>query len=708
MTEPALSHPHNQPAADRESKGRYGQTLSRPDGSLLVSPRASILWLTALACVLLVAAWLRWRYIVHVQPYPDEFVTLLTVKMILQKGVPILPSGLFYEHGLLFSYVAAAASALAGFSRNVVRATSMVFGLLTVLLTWQVGRRWFSTAAGLVAATMLAVAPTAVLWGGRARMYALLELWVLLTLYFALRGSLADRPAWRRLALACTLGAVLSHFVAIALLPPLVVATLAAGWLAAHRRGEPAWFKSRRIWLEVAGLGAVTLIAFIVKRAGQPKGVAPLEASGVGLVTGLLQVATIYGDVSADVTESWRALSPFFLAPAALLPTALALLAVVWAGANWLRHRAVERDLATLFLALVLSLTTLEMFFLVAPERRDDKYLFMLQPALLLLAADGLTRLGSHLSGRFPISNLRSQLAGLAVCIGLVVYAWPATWDVVSQAGSDYDSAFGYVRDHWQAGDTVLTGTPAAAGIYLGRNDYYAVRGTGGYAYRILERDGKLVERWMGSPWLQTDQDLHTVLAGPARVWLVLERWGLIKEYYAPLTMQRILAMTDFVREDNGIIVLRSRPGAPLIPEHPSVQMQQDFGDQARLVGYDLAWENGGSSDEGQQAVSLTLYWQALRPLPYDYTVFVHVRDAQGRTVAQADHQPLAPIYPPTLWPVGQTIRERSVFMLPGDLPAGDYDVWIGLYRLDTLDRVPVMGDVSGENAVLLGRVVVP
>jgi 4-amino-4-deoxy-L-arabinose transferase-like glycosyltransferase len=708
MTEPALSHPDNQPVADRESKGRYGQILSRPDGSLLVSPRAFILWLTALACVLLVAIWLRWRYIVHVQPYPDEFVTLLAVKMILEKGVPVLPSGLFYEHGLLFSYAAAAVSALVGFSRDVVRATSLVFSLLTVLLIWQVGRRWFSTAAGLLAATMLAVAPTAVLWGGRARMYALLELCVLLTLSFALQGSLVGRPAWRRVALLCFLGAVLSHFVAIALLPPLVVAALAVGWLAARKREQPAWFKSRRIWLDAAGLAAITLIAFIVKRAGQPKGVAPLEASGAGLVAGLVQVAAIYGDLSANVAESWRALSPFFLAPAALLPTVLALLAAIWAAANLLRHRASDRDLATLFLALVLSLTTLEMFFFVSAERRDDKYLFMLQPALLLLAADGLTRLGSRLSARFSLSNLRSQLAGLAVCVGLVAYAWSATWDVVSQAGSDYDSAFGYVRDHWQAGDTVLTGTPAAAAIYLGRNDYYAVRGTGGYAYRILEQDGRLVERWMGSPWLQTDQDVHSVLAGPGRVWVVLERWGLIKEYYAPLTMQRILAMTDFVREDNGIIVLRSQPGAPLIPENPSVHMEQDFADQARLLGYDLDWEKGSNPDEGQQAVSLILYWQALRPLPYDYTVFVHVRDGQGHTVAQADHQPLAPIYPPTLWPVGQTVRERSVLTLPSDLAAGEYDVWIGLYRLDTLERVPVADDVSGENAVLLGQVVVP
>ena len=91
------------------------------------TPRPLILQATALGGVLILAAWLRWQYILHVQPYPDEFVTLLAVKMILQKGLPLLPSGLFYDHGLLFSYAGGLASALFGFSREVVRATSLVF-----------------------------------------------------------------------------------------------------------------------------------------------------------------------------------------------------------------------------------------------------------------------------------------------------------------------------------------------------------------------------------------------------------------------------------------------------------------------------------------------------------------------------------------------------------------------------------------------------
>jgi hypothetical protein len=277
----------------------------------------------------------------------------------------------------------------------------------------------------------------------------------------------------------------------------------------------------------------------------------------------------------------------------------------------------------------------------------------------------------------------------------------------LARTGPDYDSAFSYVRDQWQAGDAVLTGTPAAAALYLGRNDYYAVQGTGGYAYRILERDGRKVERWMGSPWLATDEDIQAALGGPQRVWLILERWGLIEEYYTPLTMQRILAMTDFVREDNGIIVLRSIPAAQLLPVSPPFRASVDFGHQLRLEGYHLNRQVGENSDEDEYVLSLVLYWQALRPLSYDYNVFVHLRDAAGQAVAQADHQPLAPVYPPTLWPVGQTIRERSSLNVSGQVPPGTYTVWVGLYRLDTLERVPITGDRSGENAYLLAEEVI-
>jgi hypothetical protein len=118
------------------------------------------------------------------------------------------------------------------------------------------------------------------------------------------------------------------------------------------------------------------------------------------------------------------------------------------------------------------------------------------------------------------------------------------------------------------------------------------------------------------------------------------------------------------------------------------------------LTGYTLEPETA----EPGQPVRLTLYWQALKPLPYDYTVFVHLRGlGDGGNVAQADHRPLGRLYPTSLWPVGETIRETSDLFLPEDLPPDSYELWAGLYRLETGERLPVQNDASGENAVRLG-----
>lgn len=678
----------------------------------------------ALAATLLAGAWLRWRYIAGVQPYPDEFVTLLAVRSILDRGLPVLPSGLFYEHGLLFSYASALAAWLFGFSREVVRLVSLVFGLGSIGLVFYLGRRWFSPLAGLAAAIGLAVAPAAVLWGGRARMYALLQFLVLLLVFAAVEGARQDKPRWRWLALGLFLAALLTQFVSLLLAPALLAALIAAGWLAgAH--GRPAWFRRRAVIWEGLALAGASLIGVLVKRAGQPAGIEPLAAGNA--VAGVGQVLSIYSDLRLDVAQAWRSIAPFFVAPEALLLTGLALVALAWLLRSLPARTSRPPGLfTTLALGLLLILTTAEVLLIAPPDRLDEKYLFMLLPVLLLLAGQGLQLAHTFVETRAsgwpsPMSGLR-YLSVLAL-IALVALAAPATANLLADPGENYDAAFGYVRDHWQPGDAVLTGTPAAAALYLNRNDYYAVQAGGRYDYRILRRDGQAVERWLGSPWINDLAGLHRVLSS-GRVWLVLERWGLLIEYYEPFFMQNILAQTEFVREDNGVIVLRSRPEPLPLAAEPAHPVTARLGDAARgpvrLLGYTLEPESLAPGQTGR----LTLYWQAQAPLPADYTVFVHLRAAchsasppaqagagpcPAPTVVQADHRPLGSVYPTTLWPAGQVIRETVELAVPAGLePGGEaYRLWAGMYQLETLERLPVQDDRSGENAVLLGEVLV-
>ncbi|MCB0166316.1 MAG: glycosyltransferase family 39 protein, partial [Anaerolineae bacterium] len=347
--------------------------------------------------ILGLAFWLRWRFIQTVQLYPDEFVTLLAIEMIKVKGLPVMPSGLFYEHGFLFSYLGSLVS-LIDSSPLAVRYLSLGLGLVTVWLTFGVGRHWYSSSAGLMAATGLAIAPAAIHWSGRVRMYALVQLLVLLTIYLAYEGLSRQQARLRWAALLTYLGATLAHFVAVALAPALILASIATVW-AKKRINSTAGVNDtspsvsliqRRSYLfEILAFGAILVIAFLVKRAGQPKGLEALDSNAADAATGLVQVFNVYSDFSFNALAGWQAISPFYLTLPALIFTSLAVLAFVVclvqlfkieakAKHSNLQFEMLNAQLVTLFLGLILITTTLEMILFVSADRRDDKYLFML------------------------------------------------------------------------------------------------------------------------------------------------------------------------------------------------------------------------------------------------------------------------------------------------------------------------------------------
>jgi hypothetical protein len=113
------------------------------------------------------------------------------------------------------------------------------------------------------------------------------------------------------------------------------------------------------------------------------------------------------------------------------------------------------------------------------------------------------------------------------------------------------------------------------------------------------------------------------------------------------------------------------------------------------LVGYDL------QSKAGNQ-YTLTLYWRASGVPPRDYTVFVHVLDADGQLRTQADGPPDHNRVPTSTWRPGQIIPDAHDLSLAG-LPAGPYKVQAGLYLAPNGPRLAVAGspDGSAEVAVI-------
>jgi predicted membrane-bound mannosyltransferase len=178
---------------------------------------------------------LRLAYMLKVPPFLDEYSSMLTGMSILRTGgIPLLPSGVLYPSGSLFSYLEAAFLGLLGFSDAVARLPSLLTGGLTLIVLYLVTQKMLNRRAALLSVALLAFMPEAIIWGGRARMYALLQLLTLLVVYFfyaAVMDIQSDgetrsrNPSW--VWVICFLAAIFSQDEAILLLPLLWLAALA-------------------------------------------------------------------------------------------------------------------------------------------------------------------------------------------------------------------------------------------------------------------------------------------------------------------------------------------------------------------------------------------------------------------------------------------------------------------------------------------------
>jgi len=135
-------------------------------------------------------------------------------------------------------------------------------------------------------------------------------------------------------------------------------------------------------------------------------------------------------------------------------------------------------------------------------------------------------------------------------------------------------------------------------------------------------------------------------------------------------------------------------------PEHP---VRFTLGGQAALTGYDLppAIRRGAM-------LPLTLYWEGLTPMSLDYTVFVHLVDPAGQTIAQADGQPDGGNYPTGLWAPGEVVRDQRAIAIQAGAPPGVYRLRVGLYDLATGQRLPVQdegGRMVPDGAIELATV---
>jgi hypothetical protein len=134
----------------------------------------------------------------------------------------------------------------------------------------------------------------------------------------------------------------------------------------------------------------------------------------------------------------------------------------------------------------------------------------------------------------------------------------------------------------------------------------------------------------------------------------------------------------DGIRLDKslGLVVGRLVPATPPAFKPPlSEGTRFEYG--ISLLGMD-------SGEPGR----LTLYWKTDQTIPGNYTVFLHVLDAAGTQVTQADGPPVNGDWPTSAWVPGLPFADVRQVAEPARLTPGRYTVNLGWYEPESGARV--------------------
>ena len=106
-------------------------------------------------------------------------------------------------------------------------------------------------------------------------------------------------------------------------------------------------------------------------------------------------------------------------------------------------------------------------------------------------------------------------------------------------------------------------------------------------------------------------------------------------------------------------------------------------------MGYDIDVRRAKPGD----SVQLTLYWQGLKTIRTDYTVFTHILGTDHTIAGQHDSTPRNGATPTSTWQPNAIMLDTHTLVIDPHAPPGVYIVVVGLYHAETGKRLPLLDD---------------
>ena len=658
--------------------------------------RVSLLLFTLLAFARVVwaleAKALWWDESLSLQRAEAGLLGLLQGRLVMFDGVDSLLT--IDQHPFFFFLLQGLLLRLAGDSEFVLRFVSVMAATLLVPVTWAftrlLARRQIVPAAGALWAALFAATSPFFLWYGQeARPYALWALLTLLSTYLLLRalagetgaGSGALHRGWDVGYALVLLATLATHYYAVFMLP--VHALIVLLWLWQRRRG---WAIGAAGALLVLGalIGGAAAYLILVRQGGG----ANFPHIQAGLLARDLLNAFSLG-LSVDVTRVWWL---------DLVFGALALLGLGWSLRSSDALRQGGWIAPALLLTPVLAVLAIDV---VHPVYMNARHLSLIGGPFIVLLGAGL-----------GVVTARQRLAGVALALLLLAGVGVSTvnyFTLEEYDKDDFHRVGEYLDGRIMPGDLVILKPPFSwrhFAYYLPNADITdpQVRANGIDVYGMP----LLLRSWDDSAAL-----LDELTASHPRTWLLISGThpyadldGNVEAWFD----QHMFQLDDVTYFSHSSLRSKLYLPAPPVLQTPPDQVEYPvdavFGDQIRLLGYDLGPVTGPNV-----AVPVTFYWQTLSKTDrrYKYVLRLEERTADGgwQPVTTTEREPYDGVIPTAFWDEGITVVEYSELTPPvPDFPAAPdrFRLTLQMYDGETLEKLPVTHNGEGDVVVLWGE----
>jgi mannosyltransferase len=609
-------------------------------------------YVSACLAILLVATGLRFYRLDAQSFWNDEGNTARLV----ERPVPLIIAGAAGDiHPPGYYLLLHVWRAFAGETEFALRAFSALCGVLTVAVAaaagrYAGGRRASGWRVALGAALIVALHPLSIYYSQEARMYALLGLASALTLLFSLKLQLHNpKSKIQNLPLFLALSITLGLYTQYAFIFVLIGLNLAFGidWLL---RRPWNWRMAGR-WIAAHALAGLAFLPWAPVALGA-RGWRPPDLTS-----------------AQAIQEITRALLVGITLPVGAAPWVTACAALLLLLALTSRARLRFAVWAAVGMALVPALLLIA-FGLYRPAYLKFLMASVAPLAVLLATPCSLPGTGAGSRGQRAWTWLAGAL--LLVLLSAQAASLRHLYTDPAYARDDYRGLAARIAAEARPGDAILLSAPNQWEVFT-----YYYRGPLPVYPAPYRPDAAEAATWVDE-----------TVAKHARLFVLF--WG-DAESDPERLIEPYLARNAYKAGDTWISSVRlAIYGTAALPDTPTTFLNARLGDTIILEGYAGPETTVTPGD----IVPLTLFWQAETTPAERYKVFVHLVDAAGVLIAQADAEPGGGFALTSLWSPGERLLDRYGVLVPPESAPGTYRLLVGMYGFSG-ERLPVTLDAQ-------------